>query len=135
MARGGFYSIDSLNGIHVLVVDDDAEGRALVAQILRYCGALVTDVATTEDALDVMRLLKANVLVVQVRLKGAAMDVVRRVRALKPEAGGMIPVVAVAAATSGVTEEGARAAGFDAFIAMPLDPWSLCRLISSLVTG
>ena len=135
MARGGFYSVDSLNGLHLLVVDPDAGSREIVAAILRYCGALVTEVGSPAEALEVMEVVKANVLVVLVRPKGATMKVVRRVRTLKPEAGGVIPVVAVAAAGSGVTEEQARAAGFDAFIAMPLDPWMLCRLISSLVSG
>jgi len=135
MARGGFYSVDSLNGLHLLVVDPDADGRELVAAILRYCGALVTEVASPAEALEVMQIVKANVLVVRVRAKGATMKVVRRVRTLKPEAGGVIPVVAIAMAGSGASEEQARAAGFDAFIAMPLDPWMLCRLISSLVSG
>jgi len=132
MARGGFYSVDSLNGLHLLVVDPDTGGREIVAAILRYCGALVTEVGSPAEALEVMEVVKANVLVVRVRPKGATMKVVRRVRTLKPEAGGVIPVVAVATAGS---EEQARAAGFDAFIAMPLDPWMLCRLISSLVSG
>jgi len=134
-ARGGFYSVDSLNGLHLLVVDSDAGGREIVAAILRYCGALVTEVGSPAEALEVMEVVKANVLVVRVRPKGATMKVVRHVRTLKPEAGGVIPVVAVATAGSGVTEDQARAAGFDAFIAMPLDPWMLCRLISSLVSG
>jgi len=95
----------------------------------------VTEVASPAEALEVMQIVKANVLVVRVRAKGATMKVVRRVRTLKPEAGGVIPVVAIAMAGSAVSEEQARAAGFDAFIAMPLDPWMLCRLISSLVSG
>jgi len=135
MARSGFYSVDSLNGLHLLVVDSDADGREIVAAILRYCGALVTEAASPAGALEVMQVVKANVMIVRIRPKGATMKIVRRVRTLKPEAGGVIPVVAVAAASGGVTEEQARAAGFDAFIAMPLDPWVLCRLISSLVSG
>jgi len=135
MARGGFYSVDSLNGLHVLVVDRDADGREIVAAILRYCGALVTEVASPAEALEVMQVVKANVLVVRVYPKGATMKVVRRVRALKPEAGGVIPVVAIGTAGAGVTEEHVRAAGFDGFIVMPLDPWMLCRLISSLISG
>ena len=135
MARSGFYSVDSLNGLHLLVVDADADGREIVGAILRYCGALVTEVASPAEALEVMQVVKANVMVVRVRPKGATMQIVRRVRTLKPEAGGVIPVIAVATAASGVTEEQARAAGFDGFVAMPLDPWVLCRLISSLVSG
>jgi len=40
MARGGFYSLDSLRGVHVLVVDYEADGRDLLSAVLHYCGAL-----------------------------------------------------------------------------------------------
>src|SRR3989454_12460575 len=116
MARGGFYSVDSLNGLHVLVVDRDADGREIVAAILRYCGALVTEVGSPAEALEVMEVVKANVLVVRVRPKGATMRVVRRVRTLKPEAGGVILVVAIATAGSGGAQDQARAGGVQAFI-------------------
>ena len=134
MARGGFYSVDSLNGIHVLVVVHDAEGRELLAAILRYCGALVTTVAGADEALAAMRLVKADALVVEVRPGADGLHLIRKVRALKPEEGGVIPAVAVNAVRGGIAVEQARAAGFDGFLDTPLDPWALCRLISSLVS-
>jgi CheY-like chemotaxis protein len=134
MARGGFYSVDSLNGIHVLVVVHDPEGRDLLASILRYCGALVTTVPGADEALATMRLVKANALVVEVRPGVDRLQLIRKVRSLKPEEGGVIPAVAVNAIRGGVTVELARAAGFDGFLDTPLDPWALCRLVSSLVS-
>jgi len=89
MVHGGFYSVDSLHGAHVLVVGNDGEARDLLAAILRYCGAFVTPVATAAEALEVMKRLKANVLVTQLDLSDAdGATLVRRVRALKPEDGG-----------------------------------------------
>src|SRR4030095_11330114 len=62
--KGGFFSIDSLRGVLVLVVDDDPRGRRTLAEILTYCGALVTPSASVEDAFRVMRRIKPDLLVV-----------------------------------------------------------------------
>lgn len=135
MARSGFYSVDSLNGVHVLLVGDDAEARELLAAVLRYCGAFVTVVATAAGALEVMERIRADVLVVQLDTTDAGgATLVRQVRALKPENGGVVPAVAVQPPDSNLSSDTLRAAGFDASVAMPVDPWALCRLVSNLVS-
>lgn len=119
----------------MLLVGDDAETRELLAAILRYCGALVTVVATAAGAMAVMRLIRADVLVVQLDSSDAeGATLVRQVRALKPERGGVVPAVAVQPRDSTLSGDALRAAGFDASVAMPVDPWALCRLVSSLVS-
>jgi CheY-like chemotaxis protein len=133
MARGGFYSVDSLQGVHALVVAGDEEMRAVLAAILRYCGALVTPVAGPAEVLGVLRVVKADVLVAEVNSADDGAELIRRVRALKPEHGGVIPAVAIAAAGGGARLERLRSVGFDAHMVAPLDPWELCRLVSSLV--
>ena len=90
MARGGYFSVDSLKGVHVLVADDDAIARDVITAILHYCGALVLTVGSSRQTLDMMRLIKPDVLVVKLDLPdrdGKAL--VRDVRQLKPEAGGV----------------------------------------------
>ncbi|HXG04587.1 MAG TPA: hypothetical protein VNO23_14370 [Candidatus Binatia bacterium] len=133
MARGGFYSVDSLQGIHALAVASDEEMRAVLAAILRYCGALVTPVAGPDEVLGVLRVVKADVLVAEVTSADDGAELIRRVRALKPEHGGVIPAVAIAPTEGGAMIERLRAIGFDAQLVAPLDPWALCRLVSSLV--
>src|SRR6266568_4880637 len=66
MARAGFYSMGSLSGIYVLVMDSEQERRALISGILRYCGALVTPTATSESALAIMALFRPDVVIVDV---------------------------------------------------------------------
>lgn len=131
MARGGFYSVDSLQGVHALVVTADEEMRAVLAAVLRYCGALVTAVASPGDVLGVLRVVKADVLVAEVTAADDGSELIRRVRALKPEHGGVIPAVAIAPADSGVAV--ARLTGFEAHLTATLDPWQFCRLVSTLV--
>ena len=136
MARGGFYSVDSLRGVHVLVVDYEAECRDLLTAVLHYCGALVTAVDTPDAALDVMGLIRPDVLVVD--LTEGDRDghwLIRQVRSLKPEDGGVVPVVAVSAAGSPAGLARAGASGFVACLVKPLDPWQLCRVIAGVTTA
>jgi CheY-like chemotaxis protein len=129
----GFYSVESLVGVHVLVVDDSPECRQLYSAILRYCGALVTTVSSPEEAMGIMKLVKCDVLVTCIALPGEeGYDLIRRVRALKPEDGGVLRAIAVAAAALPENREGAMAAGFDAYLRKPVDPWALCRAVASV---
>jgi CheY-like chemotaxis protein len=136
MARGGFYSLDSLTGVHVLVVDHEADCRDLLSAVLQYCGALVTAVASPEAALEVMGLIKPDALVVDV----AEGDkdgrwLIRQVRSLKPEDGGVIPVIAVSATGSAARGARASTAAFAACLVKPVDPWHLCRVIAGVTTS
>ena len=132
MTRSGFFSVDSLRGVWVLVVDPDPHGRQTLVQILSYCGALVTPLASPADALKVMRQVKPDALVVTL-IQSGDLAFIRLVRALKPEEGGVVPAVAVGSADS-PSDDTVRARGFQASLRKPLDPWALCRIVSELVT-
>ena len=132
MARGGFYSVDSLRGVHVLVVDHEAECRELLSDVLHYCGALVTAVDSAEGALEVMALIKPDVLVTDLIGDKDGHWLIRQVRSLKPEDGGVVPVIAVSDAAHLAR---AGAAGFVACLAKPIDPWQLCRVIAGVTTS
>ena len=130
MPRGGFFSVDSLRGVWVLIVDSNPRGRETLGEILSYCGALVTLMASDDDALSVMRQVKPDVLIV------APPDdddfaFIRQVRGLKPEDGGVVPAIAIARDGD---DDRARSRGYQASLRTPLDPWELCRLVSSMMT-
>jgi CheY-like chemotaxis protein len=133
MARGGFFAVDSLTNVHVLVVvDDDASFRDVLVALLRYCGALVTAVGTLEEALMAMDQVKPDIVVFTVggtRVPATALP--RRVRARKPEDGGNVPIVVI-------LREGAEPTppeGVNAHVTEPVNPWELCRLISTLLAA
>jgi CheY-like chemotaxis protein len=129
---GGFFSVDSLRGVWVLLLDSDPAGLRSLTQVLEYCGALVTGVATPEQALHVMRQVRPDVLVAALTAEEQdAVGLMRRLRAFKPEDGGMIPAIAVVPSEQ-IGEEPMRARGFEGYLVKPVDPWRLCRLVSSL---
>lgn len=129
MAQGGYYSVDSLKGVHVLVIGHEADARELLSAVLQYGGALVTAAASGDEALEVMARIKPDVLVIGVDPHDDGVTTLRRVRDLKPEDGGVVAIVAVAAAS---VAERARTAGFTAYLVAPVDPWELCRVIAGL---
>ena len=134
MARTGLYPMDSLRGIYVLVVDGEPERRALITNILRYCGALVTPTPTAETALAIMALLKPDVVIVDVSSPDdGCLEFIRSVRALKPEDGGMVPAIAIG--DGNANAERTRGRGFDAYLSTPLEAAKLCRIVTSLLTG
>lgn len=131
MPRGGYFSVDSLRGVWILVVDGDPSGRHTLVEILSYCGALVTAMTGAPEALGVMRQVKPDLLIVAL-LDDEDFGFIRQVRALKPESGGVIPAIAVGSVDG--LDDLARSRGFQAYVQTPLDPWDLCRLVSSLMT-
>ena len=126
------YSPDSLSGAYVVVVDTDKERRALVAGILRYCGALVTPVETPDDADAVLSILRPDVVVVDFsRPHEAAIAFVARIRAMRLEDGAKVPTIAIADGDA----DGAlaRARRFDAVLTRPLEAWALCQAVADLL--
>ena len=131
MARGGFFSVDSLKGVHVVVVDDDAIARGVLTAVLSYCGALVLTVASARETLELMRLIKPDVLIVKLALPDqTGAELIREVRRLKPESGGEVPMIGIGSAES--EREPALAVGFQAYFTSPINPWEFTRTISSL---
>ena len=138
MVAQGFFSVDSLVGVHALVMDADQECRQLLSSILRYCGALVTTTGSSREALKVISVVKCDVLIVEIALPGeSGVELIRRVRALKPEDGGVVRAIALSGRDGDRDgdRDGALTAGFDAHLTKPIEPWAMCRLVATLVFG
>ena len=120
--------LESLNGVHVLLVEPDARSEVLIRAVLDYCGALTTVATTVDGAIRVMRQIRADVVVVDTDPEEARV-LLSRVRMMEPQAGSTVAVVAL----SGHSRDGeAHLAGFDGVISKPLSSRDLCGLLSSL---
>ena len=126
----GYFSVDSLRGVLVLVVDSNPRGRETLREILSYCGALVTPTASVVEAAGVMRQVKPDVLIVALP-EDDDVAFIRDVRSLKPEDGGVVPAIPIA---RDADDDLDRSRGYQASLRTPIDPWELCRLVSSLMT-
>jgi CheY-like chemotaxis protein len=119
-----------LIGLRVLVVDDDPEARGLLEAVLLYCGALVTLVPSAPAALQAVGVITPHVVVASVEMAGdEGFRLVRELRALSgPRA---TPVIALAAGREQGPDR-TLAAGFDAHVRKPVDPWEFCRIVAEL---
>ena len=122
-------AVDSLRGVYVLIVDGDRERRALLARVLEYCGAYVQTAGSADRALATMRQMLPDVLIADVEAVDG--NLVRDVRVLKPEAGGVVPVIGIGPRDR---EDISRSAGCDAFLASPFVPWQVCGLMQQLTS-
>jgi CheY-like chemotaxis protein len=116
-----------LSGVRVLVVEDDADQREGVVDILTLEGAEVVAARTGDEGFDVFRREHPDVMVFDLWMpSGTGFNFVKRVRALTPEQGGLTPAIAMSAAEN---MQAALMAGFHAFVRKPYDPFTLVDMI------
>ena len=122
-----------LEGITVLLVEDDADTRELVTTMLREFGARVVAVNSAKDALASIQREVPSVVVSDIGMSVEnGYDLIRQVRALAPEKGGNIPAVALTAYAGPTDRRRALLAGFHVHLAKPVEPDELLAVIASL---
>ncbi|MBA3766257.1 MAG: response regulator, partial [Acidobacteria bacterium] len=120
-------------GISVLVVDDEADARALLRKILEQCGAQVTTASSTVEALAALEKSRPDVLVSDIGMPNKdGYDLIRRVRVLEKERGGRLPAIALTAYAGEDDRRRAISAGFHAHVAKPVELTKLATLVESL---
>ena len=123
-----------LNGVKVLLVDDEPDTRELIAFILEQCGAVVTQAASAVEALRVMPQFQPNLLLSDIGMPEVdGYMLMRQIRAMSPEMGGTIPAIALTAYAAEVDYQQAIAAGFEQHITKPVEPAKLIRAIANLI--
>ena len=135
-AEGMDCRIPSLDGLHILAVDYEADTRELLKFMLENYGAEVLTVASAREALAALteNPRRYDVLISDIGMpEENGYFLIRQVRALAAEAGGKIPAAALTAYASVQEEERAIEAGFQTHIAKPIKPVQLGLIIANLV--
>lgn len=126
-----------LQGLRILVVDDEADTRELVTFILQDCGAEVVTTASAQAA--IAHLLdatgpKPDVIVSDIGMpEENGLSLLQQVRALNEDQGGRIPAIAVTAFARAEDRTAALRAGFNLHLAKPIEPSELIAAIANLV--
>lgn len=129
----GCSAASNLNGISVLLVDDEPDARTLLKKLLESSGARVTTSASVEEALHLVQEISPSVIVSDIGMPGRdGYDFARVLRSFPPENGGRTPAIALTAFARSEDQTRAMIAGFDVHIAKPVEPAELCALISRL---
>jgi CheY-like chemotaxis protein len=112
-------SVGRLRGVHVLVVEDDADTRDLVDVVLGSEGAVTTLSAGGHEAFAAFGRRRPDLLLSDLRMPdGDGYELARRIRELSVEDGKLTPAVAVSASENA---RPAILAGYHAFVAKPFD--------------
>jgi len=122
-----------LDGLRVLVVDDEEDARTLVAAVLERAGAKVTTAASVAEALAAIRASVPDVLLSDIGMPAqTGYDLMKQVRALPPAEGGRVPAAALTAYARDEDRRRALAAGFAMHVPKPLDPDDIVAVASAL---
>ncbi|HEY9901368.1 MAG TPA: response regulator [Candidatus Sericytochromatia bacterium] len=123
----------ALNGVRVLIVDDEVDSRELLVAALEQFEAKVFAVGSASEALDAVSQLKPDVLVSDIGMPlEDGYSLIRKVRHLSAEQGGQIPAIALTAYARSEDRMKAIAAGFQIHIPKPVEPAELVTVVASL---
>jgi CheY-like chemotaxis protein len=126
----------NLGGLRILVVDDEADARDLLAIRLRQYGADVITASSAEAAMGALAQEgpRPDLIVSDIAMPGEdGYSLMRRVRALDPEQGGRIPAIAVTAYSRTEDRVQAMTAGFQMHISKPVNASELAHAITSII--
>jgi signal transduction histidine kinase/ActR/RegA family two-component response regulator len=123
-------SATSLRNMRILVLDDEADAREVVAALLEGCGAAVLTAGSVADALGILQREQPDVLVADIEMPGEdGYSLIRKVRDLPSDRGGQTPVVALTAYASASDSVKLLGAGFDRHVPKPVQPSELISVI------
>jgi signal transduction histidine kinase/CheY-like chemotaxis protein len=128
-----FEDARELEGLRVLVVDDEADTREFLMTVLADCGAIPLEASSAAEALEVLAEHRPDVLISDIGMPGEdGYSLIRRARLLPLENGAGIPAAALTAYTSDEDRSQALVAGYQMHLPKPVDPAELVAVVASL---
>ncbi|MBA3334194.1 MAG: CHASE3 domain-containing protein [Acidobacteria bacterium] len=123
----------SLDGLLILVVDDEEDTRQLLVQSLAFYGATVETADSAENALTAIEDKNPDVLISDIGMPGEdGYTLIRKVRNLLNEHHKNIPAIALTAFTRAQDRVRALTSGYQNHVAKPVEPDELATVIASL---
>jgi signal transduction histidine kinase/CheY-like chemotaxis protein len=124
----------SLAGIKVLLVDDAGDTLDVLRQILQHSGATIMAASNAGTALALLEREQPDVIVSDIGMPDIdGFELMRRIRRRSAGAGGAIPAIALTAFTRQDDRNKAMQAGFNDYLAKPVEPGSLVAHIAQAV--
>jgi PAS domain S-box-containing protein len=133
---GGSFKFEcapELSGLSVLVVDDEADARELLRQILEGCGSQVITAGSAAEAIAAFENAPPDILVSDIGMPDEdGYSLIRRIRALPADKGGRTPAIALTAYARVEDRVRALTAGFQVHVPKPIEPVELAAVVASL---
>ncbi len=123
----------ALDGVRVLLVEDEADTRTLLALLLKQEGAEVAQAATAEEALAQVTAFSPHLLLSDIGLpREDGYELIRKVRSSPLEAIRQIPAIALTAYATEKDRELALSAGYQLHLVKPVEPSELIEAVERL---
>jgi len=128
-----FSALPSLQGLKVLVVDDEADTRDLIGAVLKECGSEVITSPSAAEALLALEQHKPDILISDLGMPDEdGYSLIAKIRALPSERGGNIPAAALTAYARSEDRMRVLRSGFQFHLAKPVDSAELVTVVASL---
>ena len=146
-ARKLLESASKVDGVKILLVEDDDDTRQLLTLTLERQGALVTAVSSSHEALQLLSNStdvagneddewKADMIISDIGMaEQDGYELMRKVRALSPEQGGLTPAIALTGYATRKDRALALAAGYQLHLPKPVEPEALVHAIQTLLNA
>lgn len=122
-----------LDGLRVLVVDDEADARQIISTLIRRTGAEVMACESANEALEALESWHPDVLMSDIAMPGEdGYSLINKVRSLPAERGGEVPAAAFTAYAREEDRKRALEAGYQMHIAKPISSGQLVAMIAHL---
>jgi CheY-like chemotaxis protein len=140
MARSDHVSQPSdstrIAGARVLVVEDEEDARDLLITLLEECGMEVRSAPSVAAGMEEFRGFRPEVVLSDIGMPVEdGYSLARRIRSLPTADGGDTPMLALTAFAGNDDRERARAAGFNAHLAKPVEPAELLDVLGTVLAG
>ncbi|HKZ02297.1 MAG TPA: ATP-binding protein [Pyrinomonadaceae bacterium] len=125
-----------LDGLRLLVVDDDEDTREMVTMIFQRCGSEVRAASNASEALETFYGWQPEVMICDIEMPDEdGYSLISRVRAAESNGAVQTPAVALTGYARSEDRARALAAGYQLHIAKPIDPIELANAIIKLTKG
>jgi len=122
-----------LDGLRVVVVDDEEDALTVVGEALRERGAEVHCLASPTDAVEQVATVRPDVIVSDIGMPHMdGYSLIRKIRALPTERGGRTPAIALTAYARSEDAQRAFAAGYQMHLAKPVELAQLATVVANL---
>ncbi len=122
-----------LDGLRVLVVDDEPDTLQIMRAVLERSGAQVTTADSVREALAAIENSWPDVLVSDIGMPVEdGYDLIRKVRLIETERGAHVSAVALTAYTREEDRTRSLAEGYEEYLPKPIDPSELIKLLARL---
>jgi PAS domain S-box-containing protein len=123
-----------LDGLRVLLVEDDDDSRWLLGTMLKRQGATVTSTSSSLEALNAFEAGAPDVVISDLGMpEENGLELMRKLRMFPAGRGGLVPSIALTGYATPKDREHALAAGYQLHLAKPVEASELIAAIFSLV--